>query len=208
MSLMRPVLVILVSFLMVGCATTEITTFKDPEYSSNKYESIYIVTSGLNLADRDLTEAKVCEEFANIELTCIRDLEVFLPTRSYTEEEKEAVLRALNVDATLGIYLTANYSNQTYVPQTSFTSGNIYGSGYSSSYSGTTYSFGGYAASTPVEEYRIVLIDSNSGQQALVAAGKTSGDDAVNTEGMRASLAEEIVATLITEEMLLISDVE
>lgn len=208
MSLMRSTLVILISSLMVGCATTEITTFKDPDYGNKKYESIYIVTSGPNLADRDLTEAKVCEEFANIEITCVRDLEVFLPTRSYTEKEKEAVLRAMNVDASLGIYLTANYSNQTHIPQTSFTSGNAYGSGYSSNYNGTTYSFGGYAVSTPVEEYRIVLIDSSSGQQALVATGKTSGDDAVNTEGMRASLAEEIVTTLLAEEMLLVSKAE
>jgi hypothetical protein len=208
MSSIRVALVILVPAFLVGCATTEITTFKDPEYGSRQYETIYVVTSGLNLADRDLTEAKVCEAFSEIEINCIRDIEIFLPTRSYTGEEKAATLRKLNIDASLGIQLTANYSDQTYIPQTSFTSGNTYDYGYSSSYSGTTYSFGGYAANTPVEEYQIVLIDAKSGQQALVATGKTQGDDAVNTEGMRVSLAEEIVETLIAEDMLLVSKAE
>lgn len=193
---MRTTISILLASLLVGCASTKMTTYKDPEFENVVYKSLVVSSNFQDLEHKAYMETKVCKELSSYEVNCQRSIDVFPPTRKFTNEQW--VQRFINsgADALVTIALTDSYSTQTYVLQSSTTTGNVSAYGNIAYYSQSTNTYGGYNISKPVEKYKITLIDGNNGQVAFMATSSTRGNAFADSQDLSNSLAGELVDQL------------
>lgn len=193
---MRLILPIVLAVLLVGCASTKMTTYKDPEFSNVTYRSLVVSSNSQDLEHKGYMETRICQELSIYDVKCQRSIDVFPPTRKFTDEQW--VQRFINsgADALVTIELTDSYSTQSYVPQSSTTTGNIRAYGNTAHYNQTTNTYGGYNVSKPVEKYKVTLIDGRNGQVAFVATSSTRGNAFADDEDLSNSLAVELAQQL------------
>lgn len=200
---MNKLLIITGLLLVSGCASTKMSVYKDPEFSNTRYGSVVVLTNFADLEDKEYLETKVCEKFRLRKVICKRGIDVFPPTRNYSSEEWVDAFIKSNAEAIVSIQLTDSYSTQTYVPQSSTTSGSVTSYGNSAYYSGSTNTYGGYNISKPVEEYKITVIDGKNGKTALVATSRTKGNAFAKGKTLSNSLASKLVQTLANNGLLI-----
>lgn len=184
-------------FLIAGCATANLSSYQDPKYANKRYSSFVVVT---NFSDLDATrfiESKACEEFAKRGVQCKRGIDVFPPTRTLTNEQWVAAFDATGMEAIVFLELTDAYSTQTYIPQTSTTTGTATSSGYgTANYRGTTTTSGGYNVSKPVEKYSITVVDGKTGEKEILLTGSARGNAFASSNDLSESLAETLAQEL------------
>lgn len=194
--------------ILVGCASTRMTSFKDPDYQKAEFKRILVVANTNDLEDRQKLESKMVEEFSSIGVYSLESFRLFPPTRELTDEDKVELLLKNDIDAFISISVGESGVSEVYVPQTSSTTktkGNVNVYGNTATYkekSTTTYQ-GGYTLNKPWAEFETQLYDVSNGQMAWIATSFTGGNAYANRNTVINSYCGKTVDQLLEDKLII-----
>lgn len=199
-----------------SAADAKTTAFKDPDYKDYKIIKVMITIPGLDLDSRAKSEKTFVEKFteartasktifskkAAIDVTAVSSLDILLPTRKYTQDEFEALIKEHEIDSILLIKVTAQYSDEIYMPESSYTTetGNVYGNVFNSF--STTVTSGGYSFSYPKAKMDLKLYDTITGKTIWMANAFASGNEFANFNSLMKSVAKETITKLTEADLV------
>lgn len=187
---------------IAGCASTSMTSFRDPSFAKKTFHRILVVSPFADLESRTKAEAVFVERLAKYSVEGILSIRVFMPTRTYTNEELLKFLSEHMIDGVLLVTLTDAYTAQAYVPTSSSTYGQATLTGNTVNYSAHTQQYGGYYISKPRVRYEIRLYDVLTGNTAWVATSLTRGNAFARFDTLIGSLVDTAVEKLREDGLL------
>lgn len=190
-----------------GCASTKMTSFKDPDYQQATFSRILVLANTNDLQDRKKLESQLVEEFSYYKIFALESYKLFPPTRDLSDEDKVELLLKNNIDALISIDVGESGTNEVYVPQTSSetkTKGkvNVYGNTANYKEKSTTTYYGGYTLSKPWAEFETRLYDISNGQMAWIASSYTGGNAYANRNTVINSYCEKTVEQLREDKII------
>lgn len=194
-------------FLFISCASTKMTSFKDPDYQKAEFKRILIVANTNDLEDRQKLESKMVEEFSNIGVFALESFRLFPPTRELTDEEKVNLLLKNDIDAFISISVGESGVDEVYIPQTSSTTKtkgevNVYGNTARYKEKSTTTYQGGYTLNKPWAEFETKLYDVSNGQMAWISSSFTKGNAYANRNTLINSYCRKTVEQLLEDNLI------
>ena len=198
---------LLMAFIIVSCASTKMTSFKDPDYQNTKFKRILIVANTNDLQDRQKLESKMVEAFKENGVFALESYKLFPPTRELTDEEKVDLLLKNNIDAFISISVGESGVNEVYVPQTSTTTKtegdvNVYGNTARYKEKSTTTHQGGYTLNKPWAKFETKLYDVSNGKMAWIASSFTGGNAYANRNTVINSYCGKTVDQLLEDSLI------
>jgi PBP1b-binding outer membrane lipoprotein LpoB len=110
---MRRITYLLISAcLLSGCATSKITGFRDPDFTTKQFTAIVVFAQGMTLSASVEVERLICMKLAPT--PCVSGKSVLPPTRQYTADEVRKYLQPQGADAVFIIALVADQSDTRY----------------------------------------------------------------------------------------------
>ena len=194
-------LLIAISFIG-GCASTNVTSFRDPSFTTKTFHRVLVVVPFADLESRTKAEAAFVERFVMYSVEGIPSIRVFMPTRTYTNEELLHLLSENRIDGVLLVTLRDAYTKQAYLPPSSLTFGQASLSGNIVNYSSYTQQYGGYYISKPRVRYEMRLYDVLTGNTAWVATSLTRGNAFAHFDTLIDSLADTATKKLKEDGLL------
>jgi hypothetical protein len=176
---MRLALCLILSPLAVlglGCASTDITGFRDPAFQSASYHNVVVMARSGDLIRDKATEARFVACLSKHGIIARPSTDLFPPTR---QSEAQEILKKLNeegVGALLFVGLKEKWASVAFDKGTSY--------------------------SEPREKSAVQLIDAKSGSVAWVASTLGSGNMFADDKAMISSLASKTTAALVKEGLL------
>ncbi len=193
----------ILTVFITGCASTSITSFRDPSFAAKSFYKILVMSPFADLESRTKAESAFVERLAKHSVEGIPSISVFMPTRTYTNEELFKLLSENSIDGVLLVTLTDASSNQVYIPAFSSTYGQASLTGNTLNYSANTFQAGGYYVSRPQVHYEIQLYDVLTGNTAWVATSLTRGSASTNFDILIGSLADTAIEKLREDGLLM-----
>ncbi len=182
----------------IKSASTQITSFKDPAYNNIQVKKMMVLAYGMSLNSRAQTERRFFKgRFAKTTTEVIPSVDILMPTRSYTDDEINELIKQNNIDAVLIVSLVNTSSSQTYIPEVTTGTINLYGNtGY---FSANT--FGGYYVSSPNAAFELKLFDPVNGNCMWIASANSYGKRLSEFFNLVDSLAIQTVKTFIQDQL-------
>jgi hypothetical protein len=211
--LLVAIIIVSSQLLFLGCASTKITSFKDPDYQNTNFKRILIVANTNDIENRQLLETKMVESFSKEGIFALESYKLFPPTREFTGDEKVSLMLKNNIDAYISISVGESGVSQVYIPQTSSTTkteGNVNVYGNSANYkqkSTTTYDEG-YTVEKPWAKITTNLYDVSNGKMAWIATSYTGGNAYASKKTIVNSYSNKIVEKLLEEGLVIKLNVE
>jgi len=201
------VMVVGVAVMVTGCAYTNLTSFKDPDFSSKRYIKIAVFSNASDLAWRKQIELNMVKELQNRGVTAMPGFEIIPPTRA---NDGETFLKAIdqnNVDSILCIRVTDIGVNSTFVPgqTTTTTSGKaslLYRQIEYQEKTNTYTSPGFIAVSHPRADIESTLIDARTGRKAWIASGETSGNGLAKFSNVIDDYCKSVAERLVADGVI------
>lgn len=187
---------------IVSCASTSVTSFRDPAFATKTFQRMLIVAPFADLESREKAEGAFVEHLAKYSVEGIPSIRIFMPTRTYTNEELVKLLSENKIEGVLVITLTDAYKTQAYVPAFSSTYGQASLTGNTVNYSAYTQQYGGYYISKPKVRYELRLYDVLTGNTAWVATSLTRGNAFAHFDTLINSLADTTTEKLKDDGLL------
>lgn len=196
---MKLITLLLITLLFGGCASTKITSFTDPDFLHVKYNSYVVVTPNLNLEYSSLLQNKICDEIQKNDATCTIGIELFPPTREFSNTDKSKIIKNSEIEGYLIVLYSSGGSDSQIISNLSYGTANVYGN-----------SINAYGMSTPVysytrrDGYNLILVDTASFQKAWVGSANVhaSGLANITDDVFTTSLAQKIADVLKTSDHL------
>lgn len=195
--------IIIMGFLFMtgNCATTRITSFRDPEFTGKTYNKLLIFAPFKDIESRTKMENAFKSHFVKPNLA-VPSIELIMPTRFYTDDDLDKIFMENEIDGVLLLALTDSYSDKSYVPSTYKTQGYATFSGNVANYYGTTQQYGGYYVSKPRAKYALYLYDVATKKIAWISSSYTRGNAYAGFGTLANSLASETVGKLKEDGLL------
>ena len=176
-----------------GCANTETTSFTDPAFKSERFNNFVVKVDNTDFQSKELIANEICVELRDAGARCTSSLNIFPPTRSYSNDEKSKILKERNVGGYLVILVGDGSTSTNYIGSQQFGTVNVYGNyATTNTNSMPIYSFSRQAG------YNSILIDTKTQNKAWVGGSRTSGQGLVNItdDAFASSLASSLVDAL------------
>lgn len=207
MKLMKYSISFFMILFLVSCASTRMTSFKDPDYQKVEFKRILIVANTNDLEDRQKLESKMVEAFSDIGVFAMESFRLFPPTRELNDEDKVELLLKNDIDAFISISVGESGVDEVYVPQTSSTTKtkgevNVYGNTARYKEKSTTTYQGGYTLNKPWAEFETKLYDVSNGQMAWIASSFTGGNAYANRNTVINSYCGKTVDQLLEDNLI------
>ncbi len=185
---------VLVVVLLAGCASAQLTAFRDPAYANTEYDRVAVFALGMTLQSTVRVEQSLCEKLSAAR--CVAGTSVLPPTRVYSTAEITTALAKAGADAVLLVSLASDNSQTWYAgsvmsgstSQTTRASGSVNLYGNAATWSGTAQTATStQAMATPVYQSRrqataeIGLFDRRTGNIAWRGELLVSGKGALAT---------------------------
>ena len=190
---MRQLLLAIILATTAGCASTKMTSYSDPSFKGAKYSNFVVHTPNADLESQSLISSGVCEALVSAGARCTSALEIFPPTRHYSNDDKAEVLRSLGVDGYLLIALGGGSFSSQHLGSQSFGTTSVYGNSAATNIS----SVSAYSYSRR-EGYDLVLVDTETLLKAWIGGARTTGQGLINVtdEAFAESLGSELADSL------------
>jgi hypothetical protein len=204
-------LAILLTLILVGCASTRMTSFKDPAYRYTTFQRVLIVVNTSNLERMLYFETQMVNEFSKAGFYGIEGYKLFPPTRNLSPTEKVELLKRENIDSYLSISVGETGVERIYIPPTgttTSTTGSVTVAGNNATYSekSVTEIQGGYTLSKPWAEFETKLIDVSNGNTAWLATSFTGGNAFADFNTVINSFCEETLNKLKHDNLIKIQE--
>lgn len=187
--------------LFVSCATTDISSFKNPEINFAEYKKILVFGNSRDIDFRKTLENDLVLAFAEKQINAVSSIELISPVKEYSSEELKQIFTNNKIDGYLSVAVVTVSEESIYVPQTTSTQyRSQYVNGQLISVPYTTTS-GGYSLSYPKASFEIILTDITTGDIAFKATANSEGDEFSNMKTISKSLSKTIVEEYINLSM-------
>ena len=189
---MKKCFLLFLSFFFTSCATTTISSIKNPDIDFSGYKRILVFANIRDIDFRKSLESELVTVFSEYAIDAVSSIELISPVKEYSEDEIKKILSDNLIDGYLSIEVIDSSNVSGYVPQTSYTNyQSQYVNGQLISVPYTT-TYGGYAYSYLKSNFEIVLKDVRTGQIAFKATAKSAADDFGNMKNMAKSVSKKI----------------
>lgn len=195
-------LVLLLVFYIISCAWTSITSLTDPEFSNLSFRKIMVTAPFSDLEYKQSVEDNFQASLKNLGIDVVRGMDLFLPTREYSTDEMNKILKSNGIESVLIVAFTNYWSSQAYIPGSSSTTGTASLIGNSIYYSSRTRNYGGYYISKPNVTFELRLIEPFSGKTAWIGKSYTRGNAFANFNTLISSLANRTSEKLFEEGLI------
>ena len=194
---MKKLLLFFVPFFLIGCASTNISSFRNPDIDFSNYKKIMVYGNSRDIDFRKTLEADLVNAFTEKNITTVSSIDLISPIKEYSSEEIQNIFIENNIDGYLSVAVVSATEESAYVPQRSYTNyRSQYVNGKLTSVPYTTTS-GGYSVSYPKASFDIILTDIKTGQVAFNATANSEGDEFSDMKTISKSLAEKIAEEYI-----------
>ena len=174
------IFVTVISVIFVtGCAYTEITSYKDPDFSAVSYGNLMVVVKTDDMKQMGIGENSFEEVFRKLGIMLKKGHSIFKPTEEKTDAEKMQIFKDMNIDGVIEVTFKSKDTKT-----------NIHASRHDVSSSTTEYL-----------KFTVDLIDIASGKKAWTALTETQGED-LALETMMDSLADAVFQQLKKDNLL------
>lgn len=194
--------ILLSAILITGCAWTKISSVKDPDFANVKFSKILVFAPFSDLEYRQTTEGKFQNALNQKGVIPVKSLDLFPPTREFSEYGIMNVLDKNGIEGILFVTLADYWTSQTYIPESSSTQGSASLIGNTIYYSGRTQNYGGYFISKPNIAFEMRLYDIQTGRMVWIAKSDTRGNAYADFGVMISSLANETANKLKKDDIL------
>lgn len=92
-----------IMLFVISCATTNTTSFTDPDFMGKKYSKICVVVEVGDFATKKELEKKICSELKNLRVETVIGSDLFPPTRNWTDEQIKNQLTKMEIDGYLNV---------------------------------------------------------------------------------------------------------
>ncbi len=188
--------------LLAGCAATALTSVRDPAFQGRTFQRIVVVAPFTDLDKRATAENSFVAALQARGAQAVPAMTVLPPTRTYSDEEMGAALRAAGADGVLLVTLTDAYASTTYVPGSTTTSGSAYATGSTVSWTATTRQNPGYYVNKPRVRFEVKLVDVATGSTAWLGTSLTRGNAFAGWDTLMRSLASEAAGRLAADGLV------
>uniref|UniRef100_A0A7V3KMK5 DUF4136 domain-containing protein n=1 Tax=candidate division WOR-3 bacterium TaxID=2052148 RepID=A0A7V3KMK5_UNCW3 len=199
----------LLIIMTVGCAVTRVTSFKDPAFADRKIDQVLIVVPSTDLEARTTIETAFTVRFEDCGVKAIPSFKVFIPTRTYTEDEIRKSIKDHFIAAVLWIELKDSTPDRVFLPggfgfttgqisppQVYSTSPNVHVIPGPQTFSAQSFSIGPGVISKPKLQYKIDLWDVATEKIIWTAASVTRGGSEVKFNTLIESFANTVLEKL------------
>ncbi len=194
------------AFLSFNCASTEITSYVDPDYKQTKFTKILVTADTDKLDFRFKIEKTLSSALIESGTAASASYEFFPPTRVITDSAYTAVLAANHFDGSLIISVGEKGVETTQNPiVASKTTGTVSANGVVDTK--TTY-LGGDIVNKPFAEFGLKLLDVKTGNVAWMANSFTGGNAYANFGTLYNNFCKKVVETLDADKMIVHIDPE
>jgi hypothetical protein len=188
--LMRPLLAIAL-FSIGGCASTSMSSFRDPQYLNHKCERIAVIVGSSNLMVRAELEQKMVRSFREDGVFAIAGTQIFPPTRTIADSTIAPTLLEKGIDSYLLIAPGAYGVEDFALP--SLTSGHVRTSGNVSVFQFVQTQ---NSVEKPYASHRVMLVDSKNNQVMWIADSFTGGNGLADFSTVNQSFCREVTRRL------------
>jgi hypothetical protein len=195
-------LILIGSFFVGGCVRTYIRSSINPDFQGNSYANIIVVANLSDIESQQTVEDAVVERLSDLDVNATPSYKVFFQGNTYSKDQRRAKIRKKGFDAVLFIHFTSSYETQTYVPQTTSTTGQVNKTYNGFDYSENTYQTGGYYLSQPNFTIRTRLLESNKFDTVWVSDAQSHGCAICGFGRIMGSFADTLVNKLAKDGML------
>jgi hypothetical protein len=194
MIMMGRVFLLVPALLLGGCASTNITGYSDPGYTSRTYASTTALAADYGLERASEIESDMCGKFEERGVRCMPFQSVFPPTRQYAPQAVHERLANNNIESIIVLSASGDVSSSRVFGSQTYGSASYYGG--SASGQATTVGLTAYSRSSRA---RVVVIDADTTDTAWIGDANTNGQGMINvTDGaFDSSLVSETVETLM-----------
>lgn len=187
--------IVMATLFASGCASTRMTSMRDPESSGKRYSSVLVVGSLQDLGYRKQIEQEVVKKLKDLGVSGTSSMEVALPGKQVTTEEFQKIIEQHRIDCVLIMGNTDSGSTSFWVPQSSYTRGTATVQGNTVQGSSTTKTYGGFYGSKPWANFDAKIYDVSSGTLVWTATARSGGNAYANTADLINSFARKTVET-------------
>ena len=180
---MRKLLLLSFCAVLVGCASTEMTGFVDPQYTNYQASHVVVRVKGAKLDNTFSAEKGFAEQLVAHHVKVTKFTDIIPPTRNYSPAQQASLLRKTGADSLLTVEITGKDTRESYIPptfypgQTTTQVNQIGNMAYATTYTSPGYTTGGYAVSSSVLNTLSTLIDLKNGREIWRGEGSSSGDE-------------------------------
>lgn len=199
-----------VAATLLGCASSKVTSVRDPAFAGRTFQHIVVVAPFTELDKKASAENAFVAQLRKRGVEAVPSMQVLPPTRAFTGEEQAAAMKKAGADAVLVLTLTKEYADTTYVPGETRTVGGASTSASSSPGSSSsatvwgsvTRQDPGYYVSMPRVAFEMRLVDEPTGATAWLGTSFTAGDQFSAWDTLMSSLAAESVARMAADGVI------
>mgnify|MGYP002640160573 CR=1 FL=1 len=207
MKKIRSSMLVLSLILISSCASTKISSFKDPDYEGVHFQRILVAVNSSNLTLRQKLESEIVNEFIDISVYALESYKLFPPTREFSMEDRTALMIEKAIDAYIDVSVGESGVKSVYIPQTSSTTKtkgnvNVYGNSVNYKEKSTTTYQGGYDVEKPWAEFETRLFDVSNGRVAWIASSFTGGNAYANKNTVANAYCSAVVKKLVGDKLI------
>ena len=188
--------------LLVSCASTKMTSVRGRSETQTQFVRILVMVPFSDLESRIQAENIFVEKLTTERVTAQASIAVMPPTEEYGEAELLQILHDARVDGILIVTLTDSYTKESYVPQTSTTTGSASLYGNVVNYSSRTQHSGGYYISKPRVHYEMRVLNVATGNTTWLATSLTRGNAYAGFKTLIRSLANTAAKRLLEDGVI------
>lgn len=198
--------ILLFYFLMLAAcnvATTQLSGIVDPSYRDNfQSQKMVVIGAGMPLDEQKALEHTLEESLAKYDVQVLRGLEVFPPTRDYSDRDIFKIASNIGVDTILIVSTGGHKVSETYIPPT-------YSPGTSTSHVSVNGNFatvqtyttpgttsGGYSIRKPGMNVKAQLKNTKNSETIWTAEGFSGGNAYASFSDLTVSVARTTVEEL------------
>jgi hypothetical protein len=176
---------VLLGCALAGCASTSLTSYRDPAFADARFGKVAVLASGVQLDDRIALENRMVGALRNKRIAAEAVIRLFPPTRQISDEDLRTALLAEGYDAIL--YIQRVESGSKIQPS-------------------WTQMFGGSSANNMAERlyasFDASLVDLETLKVAWMASARTGGSEYADGTEIVASFAEGTADALESKQLL------
>lgn len=179
---------------LTACASTKITGYSDPAYTSKQYPNVVVFASNFGLETASQLENSICSQFADNNIKCFEFHLMFPPTRSFSADNVFLTLNEKDISSILILSSGGGYSSSQVFAYQAY--GSAYTHGGQTTASGMAFPISSYYRQSNM---RLTLVDVATRATAWLGDAKTEGQGWVNVtdSAFISSIAREAATSLV-----------
>ncbi len=188
------------TIMMAGCASTEIRSQTSPDYRGQPYEKILVWIDVDDALTADSAENYLVEELIDRGVDAAPQYSIFFAGKDYTYGQRQRELDRNGIDAVLTVEMTDSGATRHRTPDRLRRVHRV------NPYTGRVHTYTkwapGHVDVDAWADFSAELIDRASGEMVWLAVARTAGDPSIGRAGFAQSVSREVADQLIRDGMV------